>query len=227
LINILVKRKAEILIFILTVFLIIITSIFFGKEDIIIWINKHLESLLKLSNSDPLASKIYFFFVYIFLTSLSLPVAFILGLLSGMLFDIFDAVLIVSFASSIGATIAFLISRFLFKDYLRKIFNDQYTKINEGFMKNGAYYLYAIRMSPIFPYFVINMICGLTTMRTTVFYLITQTGMLPITALVALMGKEMLNVLTTDVGFNSNIIILLISLGLLPLVFKYVMRKYI
>ena len=226
-INILVKRKAEILIFILTVFLIIITSIFFGKEDIIIWINKHLESLLKLSNSDPLASKIYFFFVYIFLTSLSLPVAFILGLLSGMLFDIFDAVLIVSFASSIGATIAFLISRFLFKDYLRKIFNDQYTKINEGFMKNGAYYLYAIRMSPIFPYFVINMICGLTTMRTTVFYLITQTGMLPITALVALMGKEMLNVLTTDVGFNSNIIILLISLGLLPLVFKYVMRKYI
>ena len=226
-INILVKRKAEILIFILTVFLIIITSIFFGKEDIIIWINKHLESLLKLSNSDPLASKIYFFFVYIFLTSLSLPVAFILGLLSGMLFDIFDAVLIVSFASSIGATIAFLISRFLFKDYLRKIFNDQYTKINEGFMKNGAYYLYAIRMSPIFPYFVINMICGLTTMRTTVFYLITQTGMLPMTTLVALMGKEMLNVLTTDVGFNSNIIILLISLGLLPLVFKYVMRKYI
>ena len=226
-INILVKRKAEILVFILTVFLIIITSIFFGKEDIIIWINKHLESLLKLSNSDPLASKIYFFFVYIFLTSLSLPVAFILGLLSGMLFDIFDAVLIVSFASSIGATIAFLISRFLFKDYLRKIFNDQYTKINEGFMKNGAYYLYAIRMSPIFPYFVINMICGLTTMRTTVFYLITQTGMLPMTTLVALMGKEMLNVLTTDVGFNSNIIILLISLGLLPLVFKYVMRKYI
>ena len=226
-INILVKRKAEILIFILTVFLIIITSIFFGKEDIIIWINKHLESLLELSNSDPLASKIYFFFVYIFLTSLSLPVAFILGLLSGMLFDIFDAVLIVSFASSIGATIAFLISRFLFKDYLRKIFNDQYTKINEGFMKNGAYYLYAIRMSPIFPYFVINMICGLTTMRTTVFYLITQTGMLPMTTLVALMGKEMLNVLTTDVGFNSNIIILLISLGLLPLVFKYVMRKYI
>jgi uncharacterized membrane protein YdjX (TVP38/TMEM64 family) len=227
LINILVKRKSEILVFILTVFLIIITSIFFGKEDIIIWINKHLESLLELSNSDPLASKIYFFFVYTFLTSLSLPVAFILGLLSGMLFDIFDAVLIVSFASSIGATIAFLISRFLFKDYLRKIFNDQYTKINEGFMKNGAYYLYAIRMSPIFPYFVINMICGLTTMRTTVFYLITQTGMLPMTTLVALMGKEMLNVLTTDVGFNSNIIILLISLGLLPLVFKYVMRKYI
>tara|TARA_B110000305_G_C19460385_1_gene653888 strand:+ start:4321 stop:5004 length:684 start_codon:yes stop_codon:yes gene_type:complete len=227
LINILVKRKAEILVFILTVFLIIITSIFFGKEDIIIWINKHLESLLELSNSDPLASKIYFFFVYIFLTSLSLPVAFILGLLSGMLFDIFDAVLIVSFASSIGATIAFLTSRFLFKDYFQKTFGDQYTKINKGFIKNGAYYLYAIRMTPIFPYFIVNLTFGLTTMKTSVFYIVTQIGMLPITVLVALTGKEMLNILTTNVGFNSNIVILLILLGLLPLIFKHLMRKYL
>ena len=150
-----------------------------------------------------------------------------LGLLSGMLFNVYDAVLIVSFASSIGATIAFLVSRFLFKEYLQKKFINQYTRINEGFMRNGAQYLYAIRMSPIFPYFIINMTFGLTTMKTSVFYFVTQIGMLPMTILVALMGKEMLNVLTTDVGFNSNIIILLILLGLLPLIFKYVMRKYI
>ena len=202
-------------------------SIYYGQDDIVSWINKYLKSLIEYSNTYPMTSKIYFFCIYILLTSLSLPVAFILGLLSGMLFNIFDAVLIVSFASSIGATIAFLISRFLFKDYLEKTFMDQYTKVNEGFMRNGAYYLYAIRMSPIFPYFIINTTFGLTSMKTSVFYLVTQIGMLPMTILVILMGNEMLNILTTEVGFNTNLIILLMLIGILPLIFKYLMRKYI
>lgn len=143
-----------------------------------------------------------------------------------MLFNIYHAVLIVSFASSIGATLAFLLSRFLFKNYLQKTFSYQYNKINDGFIENGAYYLYAIRMSPIFPYFIINLTFGLTSMKTITFYVVTQIGMLPMTILVALMGKEMLNILTTNVGFNSNIIILMILLGILPLIFKYAMRKY-
>ena len=161
------------------------------------------------------------------MTSLSLPVAFILGLLSGMLFDIYHAVLIVSFASSIGATLAFLLSRFLFKDYFQGVFSNQYEKINKGFMKNGVYYLYALRMIPVFPYFIINLTFGLTTMKASIFYIVTQIGMLPMTLLIILMGKEMFNVLTTDVAINSNMIILLLLLGLLPLVFKYFMRKYL
>ena len=198
-----------------------------GKEEVVSWVNLNLESLINYSAVNPLLMKIYFFVIYIFLTSLSLPVAFILGLLSGMLFDISHAVLIVSFASSIGATLAFLLSRFLFKDYFQGIFSSQYEKINKGFMRNGAYYLYALRMIPVFPYFIINLTFGLTTMRTGIFYIVTQIGMLPMTLLIILMGKEMFNILTTDVAINSDIIILLLLLGLLPLMFKYFMRKYL
>ena len=221
------KINSKLLFLIAITFLISMTVVILGKEEAVSWVNLNLESLINYSAINPFSMKIYFFAIYIFLTSLSLPVAFILGLLSGMLFDIYHAVLIVSFASSIGATLAFLLSRFLFKDYFQGIFSNQYEKINKGFMRNGVYYLYALRMIPIFPYFIINLTFGLTTMKANIFYIVTQIGMLPMTLLVILMGKEMLNILTTDVAINSNIIMLLLLLGLLPLVFKYFMRKYL
>ena len=221
------KINSKLLFLIAITFLISITLVVLGKEEAVSWVNLNLESLINYSVINPLLMKIYFFIVYIFLTSLSLPVAFILGLLSGMLFDIYHAVLIVSFASSIGATLAFLLSRFLFKDYFQGVFSNQYEKINKGFMKNGVYYLYALRMIPVFPYFIINLTFGLTTMKASIFYIVTQIGMLPMTLLIILMGKEMFNVLTTDVAINSNMVILLLLLGLLPLVFKYFMRKYL
>ena len=221
------KINSKLLFLIIITFLISIVLVMLGKEEVVSWVNLNLESLINYSAVNPLLMKIYFFVIYIFLTSLSLPVAFILGLLSGMLFDISHAVLIVSFASSIGATLAFLLSRFLFKDYFQGTFSSQYEKINKGFMRNGAYYLYALRMIPVFPYFIINLTFGLTTMRTGIFYIVTQIGMLPMTLLIILMGKEMFNILTTDVAINSDIIILLLLLGLLPLMFKYFMRKYL
>ena len=221
------KINSKLLFLIAITFLISITLVVLGKEEAVSWVNLNLESLINYSVINPLLMKIYFFIVYIFLTSLSLPVAFILGLLSGMLFDIYHAVLIVSFASSIGATLAFLLSRFLFKDYFQGVFSNQYEKINKGFMKNGVYYLYALRMIPVFPYFIINLTFGLTTMKASIFYIVTQIGMLPMTLLIILMGKEMFNMLTTDVAINSNMVILLLLLGLLPLVFKYFMRKYL
>ena len=221
------KINSKLLFLITITFLTSMTLAVLGKEEAVSWVNLNLESLINYSVINPLSMKIYFFIIYIFLTSLSLPVAFILGLLSGMLFDIYHAVLIVSFASSIGATLAFLLSRFLFKDYFQGIFSNQYEKINKGFMRNGVYYLYALRMIPIFPYFIINLTFGLTTMKANMFYIVTQIGMLPMTLLIILMGKEMFNVLTTDVAINSNMIILLLLLGLLPLVFKYFMRKYL
>jgi uncharacterized membrane protein YdjX (TVP38/TMEM64 family) len=144
-----------------------------------------------------------------------------------MLFEIIDAVVIVSFSSSIGAAIAFTLSRYLFRNYFQKNFADTYIKIDQGFKRNGSYYLYAIRMSPIFPYFIVNLAFGLTTMKTYIFYLVTQIGMLPMTIIVALTGKEMLNILTTDVGFNQNIIILLTLIGILPLLFKFTMKRYL
>jgi len=204
---------------------IILPSLFnFNILDII---NTNLDKIINYTKSNPVNAKILFFVIYIFLTSFSLPVAFILGLLSGMLFEIVDAVVIVSFASSIGATIAFTLSRYLFRNYFQKTFSDTYIKIDQGFKRNGAHYLYAIRMSPIFPYFIVNLAFGLTTMKTYIFYLVSQIGMLPMTIIVILTGKEMLNILTTNVGFNQNIIILLTLIGILPLLFKFIMRRYL
>ena len=204
---------------------IILPSLFnFNILDII---NTNLDKIINYTKSNPINAKILFFVIYIFLTSFSLPVAFILGLLSGMLFEIVDAVAIVSFASSIGATIAFTLSRYLFRNYFQKTFSDAYIKIDQGFKRNGAHYLYAIRMSPIFPYFIVNLAFGLTTMKTYIFYLVSQIGMLPMTIIVILTGKEMLNILTTNVGFNQNIIILLTLIGILPLLFKFIMRRYL
>ncbi len=209
----------------ITVLAIILLSLFnFNILDII---NTNLDKIINYTKSNPINAKIMFFVIYIFLTSFSLPVAFILGLLSGMLFEIVDAVAIVSFASSIGATIAFTLSRYLFRNYFQKTFSDTYIKIDQGFKRNGAHYLYAIRMSPIFPYFIVNLAFGLTTMKTYIFYLVSQIGMLPMTIIVILTGKEMLNILTTNVGFNQNIIILLTLIGILPLLFKFIMRRYL
>ena len=215
--------KLLIVVIIIVLAIILLSLPNFNILDII---NANLGKIINYSKSNPINAKILFFVIYIFLTSFSLPVAFILGLLSGMLFEIVDAVVIVSFASSIGAAIAFTLSRYLFRNYFHKTFEDTYIKIDQGFKRNGGYYLYAIRMSPIFPYFMVNLVFGLTTMKTYIFYLVTQIGMLPMTIIVALTGKEMLNILTTDVGFNQNIIMLLTLIGILPLLFKFIMSRY-
>lgn len=212
---------------IITVIALAVILLSLPNFNILEIINTNLDKIINYTKSNPINAKILFFVIYIFLTSFSLPVAFMLGLLSGMLFEIMDAVVIVSFASSIGAVIAFTLSRYLFRNYFQKTFADTYIKIDQGFKRNGGYYLYAIRMSPIFPYFIVNLVFGLTTMKTYVFYLVTQIGMLPMTIIVALTGKEMLNILTTDVGFNQNIIILLTLIGILPLLFKFIMRRYL
>ena len=212
---------------IITIVVLAIILLSLSNFNILDIINANLDKIINYTKSNPINAKILFFVIYIFLTSFSLPVAFILGLLSGMLFEIIDAVVIVSFASSIGAVIAFTLSRYLFRSYFQKTFVDTYIKINQGFERNGGYYLYAIRMSPIFPYFIVNLVFGLTTMKAYIFYLITQIGMLPMTIIVALSGKEMLNILTTNVGFNQNIIILLTLIGVVPLLFKFIMRRYL
>ena len=99
-------------------------------------------------------------------TIMILPLAFIFGLLSGIIFDIMTAIFLVSFASAIGATFAFLLSRYLFRDYLKDKYHNQYLKINNGIEKNSNYYIFALRMCVVFPFFIVNLLLGLTTIRT-------------------------------------------------------------
>jgi pyruvate/2-oxoglutarate dehydrogenase complex dihydrolipoamide dehydrogenase (E3) component/uncharacterized membrane protein YdjX (TVP38/TMEM64 family) len=128
--------------------------------------------------NQPLLVAGVFFLVYVAVTGLSLPGAAVMTLAGGAIFGLFWGTIIISFASSIGATLAFLASRLLFRDSVQQRFGDKLRAINEGIAKEGAFYLFALRLVPIFPFFAINLLMGLTPIRTWTFYWVSQVGML-------------------------------------------------
>ena len=195
------------------------------KDHIIIILNENISYIKNYQVSYPFRVEIIFFITYVFLTSLSIPIALILGLLSGMIFHNTTAILIVSFASAIGATLAFLISRYLFRDYLEKKYNKQYLKINSGIEKNSGYYIFALRMCVVFPFFMVNLLLGLTTIKPINYYLISQLGMLPATVIIVSLGDEISGALTSDISIDFTLVMLLAALGLLPLLSRLFFRK--
>ena len=217
--------KLSIILLIISLVAIALLSDFRGY--IVLQLNEHMNLIKHYSSEYPVRVELIFFIMYVIFASLSIPVALVLGLLSGMIFDIKTAVLIVSFASSIGATFAFLISRYLFRDYLIKKYNKQYIRINEGIKKNSEYYIFALRMCMIFPFFLVNLILGLTTIKTINYYLISQIGMLPGTIIIIILGDKLASTLTSTVSIDPGILILLTLLGLLPLVSRILFKKVI
>ena len=186
-----------------------------------------LDNIVNLENyyiKKPIFFMFAYFFVYVVLTTLSLPVALILGLLSGFIFDLYSAIILISFASSFGATAAMLISRYLISDYINRRFSNEISLINNEVNEHGAYYLFALRMSPIFPFFVINAAFGLTKIKSLTFYLISQLGMLPGTIIIILIGSELNDFLIKGSPFSIDLVIYLTLLGLIPLLFKKYIR---
>ena len=182
-----------------------------------------LDNIVNLEDyyiQNPIFFMFAYFIVYVVLTTLSLPVALILGLLSGFIFDIYSAIILISFASSFGATAAMLISRYLISDYINRKFLNEISLIDNEVNKHGAYYLFALRMSPIFPFFVINAAFGITKIKTLTFYLISQLGMLPGTIIIILIGSELNDFLIKGSPFSIDLVLYLTLLGLIPLLFK-------
>lgn len=132
-----------------------------------------------------------FFAVYVVMTALSLPGATLLTLLGGALFGLGWGLLIISFASTIGATLAFLISRFLFRKPIEKRFPRQFERINRGVERDGALYLFTLRLVPIFPFFIINLLMGLTRIKIVTFYWVSQVAMLPGTVIYVNAGGQL------------------------------------
>ena len=122
------------------------------------------------------------FVVYVAVTGLSLPGAAVLTLASGWFFGVWQGTLLVSFASTTGATLAFLFSRYLFRDAMRQRFGGRLAGFNEALEREGPFYLFTLRMIPAVPFFVINLVMGLTPIRTRTFWWVSQLGMLPGTA---------------------------------------------
>ena len=207
------------------IILIIVAATFYQNTDLLPFLNSNLLLLKSFANDYPYESGIYYFFTSLILLSLSLPLALILGLLSGIIFEPLKAIIIVSFSSSIAATMGMLISRYFFRDFLKERYKNQYEIINNGFMTNGIYYLFALRMTPIFPYFLINLLVGLTSIKVLPYYLATQLGMLPMSIIIILIGKGVDEIILSDAEIDIEFLILLSLLGILPLFFKILFKR--
>ncbi|MAX57020.1 MAG: dihydrolipoyl dehydrogenase [Alcanivoracaceae bacterium] len=166
-----------------------------------------------------------FFAVYVAVTALSLPGAAIMTLAAGALFGFAVALVLVSFASSIGATLAFLASRFLFRDTVQQRFGERLKKINQGIEKEGAFYLFTLRLVPAFPFFVINLVMGLTPIKTRTFYWVSQTGMLAGTAVYVNAGTQLGQIDSLGGLLSPQLLGAFVLLGMFPWIAKAIMAR--
>ena len=189
------------------------------------YLNASREQLAQLYAERPALVIGGYMLIYIVATALSVPGAVILTLAGGALFGLVTATIVVSFASTIGATLACLVSRFLLRDWVQARFGDKLQRINAGIEQEGGFYLFTLRLIPIFPFFVINLAMGLTRIKISTYYWVSQLGMLPSTIVYVNAGKE-LGKLETLVGILSpSLIFSFVLLGLFPITVKKIMAR--
>lgn len=164
--------------------------------------------------------------IYIAVTALSLPGAVVLTLAGGGLFGLVVGTVVVSFASTIGATFACLVSRFFLREWVQSKFGDKLATINNGIEKEGAFYLFSLRLVPIFPFFVINLLMGLTRMRLFTFYWVSQIGMFAGTIVFVNAGKELAKIDSLSGIMSPGLIGSFVVLGLFPITVKKLLAFY-
>ena len=157
-----------------------------------------------------------FFILYVAVTGLSIPGAAIMSLIAGALFGVLMGTIIVSFASTIGATLAFLSARFVLLDWVQGKFGERLRAIDEGLEKDGAFYLFTLRLIPVFPFFVINLLMGLTRIKTRTFFWVSQLGMLPATIVFVNAGTQISRIESTSGLLSPTLIVSFVALALFP-----------
>ncbi|MBU2884789.1 FAD-dependent oxidoreductase [Gilvimarinus agarilyticus] len=172
----------------------------------------------------PLAVPLVFFAVYVLVTALSLPGAAIMTLAGGALFGLVQGLLLVSFASSIGATLAFLAARFVLRNSVENRFGDRLKAINRGVDREGAFYLFTLRLVPVFPFFIINLVMGLTRLNVWTFYWVSQLGMLGGTIVYVNAGTQLAEIERVGGIFSPALILSFVLLGVFPWVAKAIVR---
>ncbi|PKL16842.1 MAG: TVP38/TMEM64 family protein [Spirochaetae bacterium HGW-Spirochaetae-5] len=162
--------------------------------------------------------------IYIAVTALSLPGAAVMTLAGGALFGFFIGLAAVSFASTIGATLACFVSRYLLRGWVEDKFGDRLSAINAGIEKEGAFYLFMLRLIPVFPFFIINLLMGLTRIKLVTFYWVSQIGMLAGTAVYVNAGKEIGKIDSLSGILSPGLIISFVILGIFPLAVKKIVN---
>ncbi len=178
----------------------------------------------ELRAQQPLALAAGYFLIYVAVTALSLPGATIVTLAGGALFGLGSGLLIVSFASSIGATLAFLTARFLLRDSVQSRFGQRLAEVDKGMQKDGAFYLFTLRLIPVVPFFVINLLMGLTNMKAWTFYWVSQIGMLAGTAVYVNAGTQLAQLTSLQGIVSPGLLGSFVLLGLFPLIARRIVE---
>jgi uncharacterized membrane protein YdjX (TVP38/TMEM64 family) len=184
------------------------------------------KTIISYRNEHPVLATAFYTLVYIAVTGLSLPGATILTLAGGAVFGLLWGTLIVSFASSIGATLAFLAARFLFRDAVIARFGHQLKEIDTGMARDGAFYLFTLRLVPLVPFFVINLVMGLTALKTRTFYWVSQLGMLAGTLVYINAGTQLAKIESLSGILSPALVGSFALLGVFPFIAKKIVEYF-
>ena len=208
---------------------VIVASFFIfdlGQYLTLEYIKSEKQRLLDFYHDDVFYAIAIYMAIYIAVTALSLPGATIMTLAGGAVFGLMEGTIIVSFASTIGATLAFLVSRFILRDSVQNKFGDKLKAFNEGIEKEGALYLFTLRLIPIFPFFMINLVMGITRLRVREFFFVSQIGMLPGTIVYVNAGNQLASLDSLSGILSPTLLASFALLGLFPLIAKKLLDYY-
>lgn len=213
---------------VLVIILMVIGFFFFGFDD---WltldgIQAQLGQFYAWRDASPLLVGGLFFLVYVLTTALSLPGATLMTLLAGALFGLWWGLLVASFASSIGALFAFLVARYLLRDSVQSRFAGKLNRINDGIKKEGGFYLFTLRLLPLFPFFLVNILMGLTHIKTWTYYWVSQVGMLAGTFVYVNAGVQLAQIDDLKDIFSPTLLGSFALLAVFPLLAKKLLDGY-
>lgn len=216
-------RKWALILFII---LAIVSFYLYGGRELLNfqYLKSHLVTFQETYEARPFKVISLFLGSYIFLTSLSIPGSIVLTILSGAIFGTFKGVLLVSLAGTIGASVAFLYSRFIFQDYFNQKFQRQFKTIDRNLQQNGLLYLFTLRFIPVSPYVIINLVLGLTNLKLWTFAWTTFIGMIPGNWIYVYAGKKIGEINSPEEIMSPAILISLTLLGILPFVTKKIIN---
>ena len=217
---------------VIAILVVVITAIFvFGllEQFTLENLQAQRDSILLFYSNNKLITVIAFFCIYVGYTGLSLPGAAPLTLIAGALFGFVAGLLVVSFASTLGATLACLLSRYLFRDAVQTRYETVFRKVNEGVANDGMFYLFALRLVPAFPFFVVNLVMGLTQIRMWTYCWVSQLGMLAGTVVFVNAGSQLAKINSIADILSPSMLFAFTLLGLLPISAKktldYIRRR--
>ena len=188
------------------------------------YLKSQKDSLNALYQDNPLLVSLIFFAVYLMVAAFALPAAAILTVAAGATLGFWNGLLVVSFASSIGATIAFLLTRYLFHDAIESKFGHRLSAINKGIEREGAFYVFGLRLVPLFPFVVVNSVLGLTKLNTWTFYWASQIGMLAGTAVFVNAGTQLAEIDSLGDILTLKFALSFALLGVFPILAKYLLK---